>query len=391
MVDLDYDESIRETVRTVSSKFDTSYWREICKKQVFPDEYWNALSKSGLFGILIDKEMGGLGRGFVDLILGIEETAERYSGIGSYLFLSGSLVSQIFAKNGTEVQKKDLLPKFAKGELKVSVALAEEKSGTFASEIETSAVKVSPEKDGGGSFVINGSKSSVNNVDRADYLILFARTTPVEKLPKRSLGLSMFLVEANDPAIKRKKLDKIGWDFLNNFSLQIRDLRLSKENIIGEIDKAWYNVVDSFNRDRVATSASLVGTGKLALSQASSWAIERKLLGKAIGSNQGLQFPMADAMAQLLAAEAMTLKAASLAEQGKKFADEANYAFLRSVNAATAATDRALQAYGGHGYYKDYDVERYWRDVRAHKVHPVPEELILAAISEGPLGLPKSR
>lgn len=383
-MDFEFDDSIKKTINTVSSKFDSKYWRDIYGEKTFPDEYWTALAKSGLFGILIGKKWGGMERGLVDLALAVEETAERYAGIASYLYLSGSLVSTIFSSSSDE-QKDEFLPKLAKGELKISIALGEELSGFDATSIETSASKLSDEE-----FVINGSKAFVNNVDRADYLILFARTTPVEKSGKKSLGISMFVVDANDPAIRAIKLEKLGLDFVNNFRIKIDDLKVKKSQVLGEIDKGWYNVVGSFNMDRVATSASLVGTGKLALNQASAWAKERKVFGKEIGSNQGIQFPLADAFAQLETSWIMTLRAASLSDQGRNYVNEANYSLLTTSNAAIGATDRALQTFGAHGYYKEYDVERYWRDVRVHKIHPISEELLLAAIAERSLGLPKS-
>ena len=384
-MDYTFDDSIIEAIHKVSAKFDPPYWREIYSKKSFPEEYWNAIASSGLFGILIEKKYGGTEKGLVDLSLATAETAEFYAGIASYLYLSGSLVSKIFTKNSTEDQKRELLPKLAKGKLKISVALTEEKSGFDSSAIESSATRNSAEE-----FVLRGSKTFVNNVDRADYLILFVRTTPVEKATKKSLGISMFLVDPKNPAIRAKKLEKLGMEFINNFAIEFNDLKVSCDNLIGELDKAWYNIIGIFNMDRIVTSASLVGTGKLALSQASEYASKRNVFGKPIGSNQGIQFPMAEAMAQLLTAEQMTLKAASLADQGENFINESNYALYESAMAASAATDRALQAFGGHGYYKEYDVERYWRDVRVHKIHPISEELLLAAIAERSLGMPKS-
>ncbi len=384
-LNLKFDDSIRKEINAVSSRFDPAYWRSVYQRKEFPVEYWGSLAKSGLFGILIEKKWGGLEKGLLDLALAVEETSERYAGIASYLYLSGSLVSTIIASNGSPEQKQALLPSLAKGEIKISIALGEEASGLDATAIETKASKVSDE-----TFEISGSKMFVNNVDYADYLILFARTTSKEKAEKKSLGISMFLVDSRDPAIKSTKLEKLGLDFINNFAVKIDGLRVKESQSLGELDKGWYNVLPSFNMDRVATSASLVGTGKLSLSQASSWAKERTVFEKIIGSNQGIQFPLADAYAQLETSWLMTVKAATLADRGQNYANEANYSLLSSSNAAMVATDRALQTLGGHGYCREYDVERYWRDVRVHKLHPISEELLLATISERALDLPKS-
>jgi len=322
-------------------------------------------------------------KGIVDLVLATQETAERFAGIASYLYLSGCLISTIFQKNSSEEQKKEILPKLARGELEISIGLTEENSGFDSLSIESTAIEQ------GNKFVLNGSKTFVNNVDRADYLIIFARTSPSTET-KKSQGISMFFVDPKDRAIKSTKLDRLGYDFIGNFAMEFKDLVVSQDSLIGERDEGWHGIIESFNKDRVATSASLVGTGKLALYQASEYANKRNIFNKPIGSNQGIQFPMAHAMSELLCAEAMTLKAASLADSGENFVNEANYALYESVKAASDATESALQAFGGHGYVRDYDVERYWRDVRAHKVHPISTELLLASIAQKSLDLPKS-
>ncbi|MDA4131481.1 MAG: acyl-CoA dehydrogenase, partial [Thaumarchaeota archaeon] len=239
-------------------------------------------------------------------------------------------------------------------------------------------------------FELSGSKRFVNNVDRADYLIVFARTNPVEKSGKKSAGISMFLVPANNSKIKKRKLEKLGFDFLNNFDIEFQGLHVAEKDLVGEIDRGWYNAVESFNLDRVATAASLIGTGKLAVAGAAEYSKKRVVFGKPIGANQGIQFPLADAMSQLIAAEALMLKACSLEGKGQSFIDATNLALLQATGAASYATDRALQTFGAHGYYREFDVERYWRDVRLHKVHPISEELLLSVIAERSLGLPKS-
>ncbi|HEV2225586.1 MAG TPA: acyl-CoA dehydrogenase family protein [Nitrososphaerales archaeon] len=381
-MDLAYDDSGVALMRDVSSEFDVSYWRDVSKEHRFPSEYRKAIAKSGLFGILVEKRWGGMERGLVDLALATQETAERYAGIGSYLYLSGSLTPMIFAANTTKEWKEKMMPAFAKGELIVSIALAEESSGLDALSIETTAKSVSDH------FVISGRKMFVTNADIADFLLLFARTGP--RGGRKSGGISMFLVDSKDPTIKKSKLEKLGLDFNTIHSVEVRDLKVSQESMVGPPGEAWKGIREVFLMDRILTSASLVGTGKLSVQQAAEYASKRSVFGKPIGSNQGVQFPLADAVIHLLAAEAMVLKAASRIDQKTSFEDEANFALLESANAAQVATDRALQALGGHGYLRDYDQERYWRDVRVHRLHPITEELLLATIAEKCLGLPKS-
>ncbi len=372
-------------MRERSSQFDLAYWREVDRQGTFPQEYWESLAKSGFFGIISEKRYGGMEKGMLDFALAVEQTAEQYAGLGSYLFLSGALVSKIFLINGTASQKDELLPLLSKGGLKISIALTEERAGFDATALETRATRVE-----NGNYALTGSKIFVNNADLADYLVVFARTTDSDKVARKSEGVSMFLVNAHDPAIRKKKLDRLGMNFVNSFSLEFHNLELDEGSLIGEAGKAWYNIIDIFNMDRILTAASLVGTAKRALSLAAQRVRERVVFGKPVGSYQGIQFPLADAAARVEVAEALTLKAAALADQLKNFSNDAAYALFSASNAAAEATDRALQAFGGHGYYKDYDVERFWRDVRAHKLHPISHELLLASISERALSLPKS-
>lgn len=383
-MDFTFDRSIIDRIRTVSSKFDQVYWREISKKKEFPSEYWEALARDSLLGLVVPNEYGGMGRSLLDLVLATSETAERYAGIGSYLFLSGCLVSTLFSKS-SQSQRNEILPRLAKGEIKISLALSEETSGFESIAIQTNAVK------SGSGYVLDGSKTFVNNVDRTDYLVIFARTKKVaETGGKKSIGVSMFLVPTGDKNIHCRKLEKLGWDFVNNFDLDFHDLKVPQDALVGEEDIAWHNALESFNLDRVATAASLVGTGRLVIKTASDYARGRVVFGKPVGSNQGIQFPLAEAAARLITAEAATLKAASLQGKGASFIETANFALCQAVRAASFATERALQTFGGHGYYTEYDVERYWRDVRAYKVHPISEELLLASIAERSLGLPRS-
>jgi acyl-CoA dehydrogenase len=383
-LDLAHDESAVALMRKVSSEFDVSYWRNVSREHRFPAEYLEAIAKTGLFGILVEKRWGGMEKGLVDLALATQETAERYAGLGSYLYLSGSLTPIIFAANASDEWKEKMMPSFARGELKVSIALAEEASGLDALSIETSAERVSD------NYVVNGKKMFVTNADSADFLLLFARTGPRGEGEKRSGGISMFLVDPSNPAIRMGRLEKLGLDFNTLYSVEIRDLKVGQDSMIGPPGEAWKGIREVFLMDRVLTSASLVGTGKLSVRQAAEYVGKRRVFGKPVGSNQGVQFPLADAVAQLLTAEAMVLKAASRIDSKKSFEEEANFALLESASAAQVATDRALQALGGHGYLKDYDQERYWRDVRVHRLHPMTEELLLASIAEKSLGLPKS-
>jgi len=370
-------------MRDISSKFDVSYWREICRLESYPSEYWDALAKGGLFGLAMDRKWGGMGKTFFDICLATEETAETFSGIGSYVFIAGSTISSIFSE-ASEEQKKEIFPKLAEGKLKISVALTEEISGLNASAISSKATIVP------GGYELTGSKTFVANVADADYLVIFVRTS-APSTSKRSAGISMFLIPADSPGLRLTKLEKLGMDFVKSYNVSFTDLKVSEESLIGKRDAAWSAAIEAFVSGRVVTAASLIGTGKLAINQATRYASDRIVFGKAIGAYQGIQFPLADVMSQLLAAEELMKKTAEMYPLNRKlFSNYANLSLYTAVNSATTATERSLQTFGGHGYYKDFDVERYWRDVRAYKVHPISEELLLASIAEHNLGLPPS-
>jgi acyl-CoA dehydrogenase len=377
------DEQIVKAMRDVSSRFDVGYWRDICGRGAFPSEYWKALGSSGLIGVLVEKKWGGMGKGFVDLVMTTRETAERYAGLGSYLYLSGALTPSIFTANADEGMKRRILPSLVRGEKRISIALTEEASGSDALSIRTIARRNSDH------FVIDGTKMFVTNGDTADFLLIFARTKPREEGMK-ARGISIFLVDSKSPGIRWEKLEKLGMDFNSLFSLEIKDLKVGSEDLVGQIDEAWHPMKEIFEKDRILTAASLVGTGMLALDLASAYAGERRVFGKAVGSNQGIQFPLADALAQLVAAESITLKAAIMTQNGDNATNQANVALIEAQTAAAAATDRALQAFGGHGYLRRNDVERFWRDVRVHRFHPISEELLLSLLAEKALGLPAS-
>jgi acyl-CoA dehydrogenase len=374
------DQTVRDKVNAVSSKFEPSYWRSVYERRVFPEEYWRSLADAGLFGILVPKRWGGMGRGVTELALATEETARHFAGLGSYLFLSASLIPRVFMAGRGDRTRDTILPKLAKGEIRISVALTEEISGQDASSVGT----VAEERSGG--FVVNGQKMFVTDADRVDHLLLFAKTASKGGTP----GLSMFLVDAKDSAISRERLGKIGIDFVEIFSLSIRDMKVGRDQLVGELGKAWEIMKGIFMTDRILTSASLIGTGLLAIDHAAAYAKKREVFGRKIGSNQGIQFSLANASASLIASEAMMIKAASLCDRGLNFTNEANMALLTSQDSASIATDRALQTFGGHGYITEYDVGRYWKDVRVHRLHPISEEILLSSIATRLLGLPKS-
>lgn len=378
-------EELVERVRAHIRNFDDTYWARAYSEERFPSEFWDTLSENGWLGFQIPGAYGGQGANTLDLVRVIETVANSAGGVGAaYPLVSHVNASHAITSLGTPNQKQSHLPKLARGETRIALALTEEQSGSDAVGISTSARRA------GDQFVIDGTKFLINEADRVDLLLLMARTTSLENAAKRSHGLTLFLVNAKDPAISATRLPKLGLNHLTTCALTIDGLKVSGDAVVGEPDLGWRNLRGTLNYDRITNAAMCVGAGELAISRAVEYAKKRKVFGTPIGSNQGLQFPIAQAKSELEVARLLTYKAAWLVDRDEPADANANMAILRASDAAFHAADVALQVYGGHGYLKDYPVERYWRDLRLFKLGPLSHELTLASIAERVLGLPKS-
>jgi acyl-CoA dehydrogenase len=172
--------------------------------------------------------------------------------------------------------------------------------------------------------------------------------------------------------------------------LFIDNLYVPKEDLIGEEGRGFYYIIDGINPERILVAAECIGMGKRAIEKAVQYSKERIVFGRPIGMNQGIQFPLAESYAKLETAELMVYKAAWLFDHGKPCGKEANIAKYMAAEAACEAADRAMQAHGGYGYIKDYDVERYWREARLFRIAPISQEMVLNYVGEHVLGLPKS-
>jgi acyl-CoA dehydrogenase len=230
----------------------------------------------------------------------------------------------------------------------------------------------------------------ISGADRAKGMLLVTRTTPPDKAPKRTLGLTLFIVDLPNPAVEIIPIEKHGINYSKTFEMYINDLKVPAENLLGELDKGWYSVLDTLNPERMSFSAAACGLGLLAMKKAVDYAKERKVFDAPIGSYQGIQFPLAEAKAKIEAAKLLNYKAALLYDKGQDCAAEANMAKVAAVEAGTHAVYHAMQTLGGYGYAVEYDVERWWREVNLIRLAPVTHQMALAFIGQHVLGLPKS-
>jgi len=376
---------IVETAKEIAHDFGPEYWREKDKKHEFPEDFWKSLVEAGFTGIVVPERYGGGGMGMFEMLLAMETLVSEGCGLGGewFLCLSAIFGGLSIVKHGSEAQKEKYLPQIAKG-MEFCLALTEADAGTNTLNIKTTAVLE------GDVYRVNGQKMFISGADRARGMLLVTRTTPADKAQKRTLGLSLFLVDLPNSAVEVIPIEKHGINYSKTCEVYISDLRLPKENLLGEADKGWYLVLDTLNPERMSFSAAACGLGILAINKAVEYAKERKVFEAPIGAHQAIQFPLAEAKAKIEAARLLNYKAAWLYDQGKECAAEANMAKVAAVDAGIAAVYHAMQTFGGYGYAVEYDVERWWREVNLIRLAPVTHQMALAFIGQHVLGLPKS-
>lgn len=381
----DEQKMIIKAASEMAEDFSTEYWREKDRNHTFPDDFWKALVDAGFVGIIIPEKYGGGGMGMLEMTLAMETLTSESCGLAGTWFLC---LTSIFgglsvAKHGNDDQKEKYLRGIAKG-MEFCLALTEPDAGSNTLNIQTMAI----EKDG--EYVINGRKTFISGADRAKGMLLVTRTTSLPEAPKRTMGLSLFLVDLPNPAVEVAPIEKHGINYSKTCEVYITDLKIPKENMLGEKDKGWYLILDTLNPERMSFSAAAGGIGLLAIKKAVQHAKQRNVFGAPIGSYQALQFPLAEAKAKIESARMLNYRAAWLYDKGQPCGAEANMAKVAAVEAGFQAVYHAMQTFGGYGYAVEYDVERWWREVNLIRLAPVTHQMALAFIGEHVLGLPKS-
>lgn len=376
-----------DTARRVGERFGPEYWARLDARHEYPAEIWDAICEAGLAGVALPEEHGGSGLGMLEMAL----VVEALCGAGG-----GSTLSQMFMLNpvfggvavsryGTDEMKRTLLPGLVDGSVTFCMALTEPNAGSNSLEITTSA-----ERDGAG-WRLNGRKTFITAVPQATKMLVVARTKKVSEVKKRTEGISLFLIDVPRDGLEHAAIDKVGTHTLPSSTVFFDNVRVREDELVGTLDGGWHQLLDVLNAERIVTSAGLIGAGDLAIKLAVRYALDRKVFGDTpIAKYQGLQFPLAQAFAELECARVMNHKAAALCDQGKPFGTESNVAKLVAARAAAAATDHAMQTMGGMGYAKEYHVERLWRDARLFRIAPVSEEMILNFVAVHNLGMPRS-
>lgn len=381
----DDQEAIRDTVSRICKKFDDEYWLQKDSTGEPPDEFLQVIVAGGWLGIAMPQEYGGAG-------LGITEAAilmQTIGASGGAFSATSAIHMNIFGLNpvvvfGNEQQKQRLLPPVIEGKDRCCFGVTEANAGLETTRIQTWAEKT------GDHYIVNGSKIWTSTAQTANKIMLLVRTTRYEDVSKPTDGMTLFYTDLNRDHIEVREIDKMGRKCVDSNSVFIDNLPVPENDRIGEEGNGFQYILHGLNPERILIGAEAIGVGKQALSRAVAYANERKVFDRPIGMNQSIQHPLADAWANLEAAELMIYKAAYLYDKGKPCAAEANAGKYLAAEAAYSACERAVLTHGGMGYAKEYHVERYLREVFIPRLAPISREMILCFIAEKVLGLPRS-
>ncbi|MFZ0672899.1 MAG: acyl-CoA dehydrogenase family protein [Pseudolabrys sp.] len=376
---------IRDGVRALCAKFPGEYWRALDRERAYPTDFVRALTKAGYLAALIPEEYGGSGLNLAAAAAIMEEIhASGGNGAACHaqMYTMGTIL-----RHGSDAQKERYLPLIASGELRLQAfGVTEPTSGT-----DTLSLRTVARREGNDHYVINGQKIWTSRAEHSDLLLLLARTTPKEQAKKRTEGLSVFLVDMRLAQGANIVINPIR-TMMNHATTQIffDDLRVPAEYLIGEEGKGFRYILGGMNAERILIAAECIGDAKWFIAKATQYAKERELFDRPIGQNQGVQFPIARAYAQMRAAELMVHEAARKYDAGEDIGAEANMAKLLAADASWAAADMCVQTHGGFGFAEEYDIERKFRETRLYQVAPISTNMILSYLAEHVLGLPRS-
>ncbi len=375
---------IRQAVRDVCRAFDSAYWQKVEEHSGYPEKFVQALTQAGWLAALIPEEFGGAGVSLTEASVILEEINRSGANSGAchaQMYTMGTLL-----RHGSPEQKRRYLPQIASGALRLqSFAVTEPTTGTDTTRIKTFAEKR------GDSYIVNGQKVWISRVQHSDLMLLLARTTPLPQIKKKSEGLSVFLVDVRESMDKGLTVRPIR-NMVNHETNEVffDNVEVPAENLIGEEGKGFSYILDGMNAERILIAAECIGDGYWFTDKARHYANERIVFDRPIGQNQGIQFPIAQAYANVRAADLMRYEAARLFDAGQPCGAEANMAKLLAADASWQAANACLQTHGGYGFAAEYDVERKFRETRLYQVAPISTNLILSYLGEHVLNMPRS-
>ncbi|PIB96474.1 acyl-CoA dehydrogenase family protein [Caulobacter sp. X] len=377
-------EALRQTVRALCRDFPPGYWRGLDRQKAYPTDFVAAMTKAGLLGVLIPEEYGGGGLGLTAAAAILEEvhaSGGNAAALHAQMYTMGTVL-----RHGSQAQKETWLPKIADGSIRLQAfGVTEPTAGTDTTSISTFA------RRDGDTYVINGQKVWTSRAEHSDLMVLLARTTPKDQVARKADGLSVFLVDMRAAKGNGLTIKPIA-TMLNHATTEVffDNLVIPADSLIGEEGKGFRYILDGMNAERILIGAECLGDAAWLIGKARDYANSRVVFGRPIGQNQGVQFPIARAYAQVHAARLTVYDAAARYDAGLPCGEQANIGKMLASEASWAAADMCLQTHGGFGFAEEYDIERKFRETRLYQVAPISTNLILAYVAEHVLGLPRS-
>jgi acyl-CoA dehydrogenase len=375
---------LREAVTKICAQYPLDYWRRLEEKSAYPTEFVAELTQSGFLAALIPEEYGGAGlplRAAAVILEEINRAGCQASPAHAQMYIMGTLL-----RHGSAAQKAKYLPKIASGELRLQAfGVTEPTTGS-----DTTRLKTRADRHGDG-YRINGQKVWTSRALHSDLMLLLARTTPLTEVQKKTDGISVFLIDLREALGNGIDIRPIQALMNHNTTeVFIENLDVPTDALVGEEGKGFRYILDGMNAERILVASECIGDGRYLLARGVGYAKERVVFDRQIGRNQGIQFPLARAHAELEAADLMARRAAALFDAGRPCGEEANIAKMLASEATWRAADTTLQTFGGFGYAVEYGIERKWRECRLYQTAPISTNMILAYVSEHVLGLPRS-
>lgn len=376
---------IQRAVRELAGEFSEEYWSDRDERGAFPWEFYDAFAKSGWLGIAIPEQYGGGGLGVQEASILLEEVAASGAAMNGCSALHLTIFGiNVLVKHGGADLRAELLPAVAEGGVHVCFAVTEPDAGTDTTRISTTAERV------GDSYVLNGRKVWITKAGEADKMVLAARTTPRDQVQKPTDGISLFVIDVDSSTMDIRPIPKMGRNAVASNEVVLDDVRVPATARVGTEGKGFRYLLDGLNPERILLAHEALGIGRVALRHATEYAKQREVFGRPIGQNQGLSFPLAEALTRLDGARLMAREAAWRYDRDEECGRAANMAKFLCADAGFQATDRAVQTLGGMGYAKEYHVERYFRESRLMRLAPISQEMVLNYVAQHVLGLPRS-
>jgi hypothetical protein len=375
---------IRQSIRRICADYPGSYWRNLDTRSSYPSEFVASLTEAGFLAALIPEEYGGAGlplRAAAIILEEIHASGCNASACHAQMYIMGTLL-----RHGSAEQKSRYLPRIARGELRLQAfGVTEPTSGSDTTKLKTRAVR------DGDHYVIHGQKVWTSRALHSDLMLVLARTTPIESVTKKTHGLSVFLLNVKDCLGKGMEIRPLEAMINHNTTEVFFDgARVPVENLIGEEGKGFHYLLDGLNSERILVSSEAIGDGRWFTEKSVAYSKQRIVFDRPIGRNQAVQFPIARAYAEVVAADLMLRKAAAMFQAGLPCGDAVNVAKLLASDASWHAAEACLQAHGGFGFAREYDVERKWRETRLFQIAPISTNMVLSYIGEHILGMPRS-